>query len=307
MQQPNRNFVRVMIITERRFRFVHFDRSGLYVSMTFKLLNLHTEARTFVRLVLGLTSSDETVLGFDPSIKITKRVKGKIYGTIETVDEQGVRHANKLIEDEAPFIRNSIRGRGTTCWYAYDPVSRQRVVIKDSWRTEGRQPEGEYLKVAKGVDGVAEMLHYEDRLAETKHYRPVDVSKFHSFFNHIKSRVVMKHYGKPIFHFTSRAQALYALRDAIVGHHNLFLRRILHRDPTFHNILLGNAKDRGNRGVLIDLDMAIQALTEELAIGVDKRTGARRFQSVAILNSLRHLRPPAQDYLDDLESFLYIL
>ncbi|TFK62658.1 hypothetical protein BDN72DRAFT_848445 [Pluteus cervinus] len=85
---------------------------------------------------------------------------------------------------------------------------------------------------------------------------------------------------------------------------------ILHRDASDNNVLMGvddtkgNTEDNneGNRGILIDLDMAIWTNREESS-KTDKRTGTRMFQSMKILKGTNI----PHNHLDDLESFFYIL
>ena len=118
-----------------------------------------------------------------------------------------------------------------------------------------------------------------------------------------------------------------------VGHRNLWDNGILHRDISVNNILVGqpNAKP-GNRGVLIDLDMAIRLDRTDTLATVDFRTvssqdsyvcfisdifcglpspctqGTRAFQSISVLSSVNKAAGQAlsHDHLDDLESFFYV-
>ena len=58
-----------------------------------------------------------------------------------------------------------------------------------------------------------------------------------------------------------------------VGHRNLWEAGILHRDVSINNVLIGRSNaEAGNRGVLIDLDMAIRLNRTESLAGVDFRT-----------------------------------
>jgi hypothetical protein len=109
---------------------------------------------------------------------------------------------------------------------------------------------------------------------------------------------------------------------------------ILHRDITFNNILIGVKgfeSEDGERGVLIDLDMAIENVRPILDICKDFRTvrpfslllnldqtlihsyqGTTMFQPIMVtkffdLSDLDKEVIPAQDYLDDLESIFWIL
>ncbi|KAF5339124.1 hypothetical protein D9611_011173 [Ephemerocybe angulata] len=305
IQQPNREFVRALIITEKHVRVVHYDRSGTYVT---PFHDVHTDPLTFIRLVLGLSSTDESVLGIDTSVQwiIDPKTGKKCSGTIASSDREGNPINYNLDMTAPPFVRASIRGRGTTCWHASHPETGERVLIKDAWRTGTRKSEIEYLKVAQGVEGVVQMISFEDDRAETKNYRPA-TCQHPGFHNRIKSRVVMEHYGPSIWNFDDRIQLIAAIKDAIQAHKKLYDRLVLHRDISMQNVLIGPSAEPGRRGVIIDLDMAVKIDRKPSEISADPRTGTRQYQSMAVLQSSnpKIQPPPPQDHLDDIESFFY--
>ncbi|KAF5341104.1 hypothetical protein D9611_005957 [Ephemerocybe angulata] len=312
LQQPNRNFVRFLLITEKEVRLVHFDRSGVYFS---PFINFHEDPHTFIRLVVGISTCNEKILGLDTSVKwkIDKSTGKKISGTVKHFDDDGITTVYNIVMDSRPFIRASIRGRGTICYRAINSKTGKAVVIKDSWRTEGREPESSYLMAAKGLKGVAQAVSYSNNCGETKEYRPKGANHQH-YYNRIKSRVVIEEYGGPLEIFSTRFQLISAIRDAIDGHRKLLLlKKVLHRDVSPRNILLGSTDDIGERGILIDLDMAVWINRAMSDISKDPRTGAQMWQSIALLRSraLEKSDPPRpsppHNYLDDLESFYYIL
>ncbi|KAF6760718.1 hypothetical protein DFP72DRAFT_756880, partial [Ephemerocybe angulata] len=306
MMQPNRNFIRTLLVTERSFRLVHYDRSGFYVS---QLMDIHQNAHTFIRIVLGLSSRREAVLGFDTSIqwRCDPETGRKSEGTLETVDADGQPILYKLKMDRPPFVRTGLCGRGTTCWYATHPQTGEDVLVKDAWREDGKASEYAYLTAAQSVEGVVQMISFQDLCAETKAYRPEDFASM-GYVSRTKSRVVMRCYGKSLEHFTSRIEAISALRDAIHGYRGLLSKSVLHRDVSLQNVLLGTVNAApGSRGILIDLDMAVWTHTDISILRAETGIGTRRFQSISVLRSLELELPPAHDYLDDLESFFYVL
>ncbi|KDR85780.1 hypothetical protein GALMADRAFT_52865, partial [Galerina marginata CBS 339.88] len=123
------------------------------------------------------------------------------------------------------------------------------------------------------------------------------------------SRIVLKHGGKPVYKFTSPGEVLYAFRDAIAGHQNLWNAGILHRDVSINNILIGLPGSKpGYRGLLIDLDLSVWTDPRRNPAELEIRTGTRAFQSVNVLHSYDpDRRAHSHDYLDDLESFFYVL
>ncbi|KAJ2914324.1 hypothetical protein MD484_g6098, partial [Candolleomyces efflorescens] len=100
-------------------------------------------------------------------------------------------------------------------------------------------------------------------------------------------------------------QLLCALRDAIAGHMELCKKGLLHRDVSPYNVLFGSpGAGPGDRGILIDFDIALRRNWKEPA---DGQIRTRLYQSVADISSWTVPDPLPHDHLDDLESFLYIL
>ncbi|KAF5337288.1 hypothetical protein D9611_002965 [Ephemerocybe angulata] len=290
-----------------RARLVHCDHSGVYLTPFF---NFHDRPRAFVRLILGLSSRNEAVLGFDTSVqwKVNPSTGRKSSGLIKIDSgDNGLPIFYVLRMNQPPFVRRDFIGRGTTCWRAIHPVTGARVLIKDAWRPESRLPESVFLDAARGIDGVAEVLSHHDRMAETKNYRP-EGFKSEGFENRIKSRVILKQYGQTIDHFTSRFQAIAALRDVVVANLKLLSRGILHKDISIQNILFGApGATPGVRGILIDLDMANWLWSTRDELRANAFMGTRRFQSVSVLMSEATELFPIYGYLDDLESLFYVL
>jgi hypothetical protein len=219
VQQPNRHFARSLIVTEKIFRLVHYDRSGLYVT---PLFDIHKDAPLFVQFVVGLSSPNEQHLGLDTSVQWTiDEVSGKVSGMIEVHEkDEATGSSTSTVYDldmnEPPYVRPDIRGRGTVAWHAFDRITREPVLIKDAWHTDSQEVECEYLKDARGIPGIVEMIAFQDHIVETADYRPPGFRN-KEFRNRAKLRVVMKKYGRSVWFFKSRLQLLLALRDALIG------------------------------------------------------------------------------------------
>ncbi|KAF8953523.1 hypothetical protein BDZ97DRAFT_1872005 [Flammula alnicola] len=300
IQQSNRKFVCCPIITEKYARLYIFDRSGVHVHQS-SPIHIHQEATDFVRLILGVSSPDDSVIGFDTSIYWLgdKRV-------LETVDADK-NPVTLTLEPEKPiFYRRTIRGRGTCCWKAKDDEGKV-VLVKDAWRSRGRTAEWKLLEAVKGLAGVGQMIAYEDN--DDQHISTLrGITVFvEGFCDRTFSRLILEYYGPPIEGFETPQDLLFACHDAIAGHQNLLNIGILHRDVSISNILIGKSGSApGNRGVLIDLDMAIRINVAERSVQADFRTGTRAFQSLNVVRSCGKANM-TQDYLDDLESFYYVL
>ncbi|RXW17568.1 hypothetical protein EST38_g8280 [Candolleomyces aberdarensis] len=309
IEQPNRFFVRSLLITEQQVRLFHFDRSGAQYTPFF---NIHKEAHTFIRLILGLCAVNEVVLGLDGTVQWIIGLDGRrTRGILEAIGPDNVLVTYELAMDEAPFTRAGVRGRGTTCW----PVRNARgdmFIVKDYWMSGGRAPEFELLEEAKGLSGVCQMVSYEGNRAQTKDFRgETSAFKVGSFHNRTAIRIVMKAYGPSLENFSTVEQFLAALRDAIAGHRGLLAKNVLHRDVSPNNILLGPSEaDEGEHGTLIDLDISLR-LPCDGPIADDRANfniGTRMFQSLMVLMTydLKPERISAHDYLDDLEAFFWV-
>ncbi|KAJ2916715.1 hypothetical protein MD484_g3716, partial [Candolleomyces efflorescens] len=307
IQQPNRIFVRTLLITQRRAFLFHFDRSGAQYSSPF---NIHTEPHTFTRIILGLCAADERILGLDDSVQWVVGPDGKkLSGTLTTLTSDNTTITYDLIMNEDGFARRGLRGRGTICWVVQN-AKKERFIVKDYWLADGRTPEFELLKEARGLSAVCQMVSYEENRAQTKAFRgDTNLFKQGSFQNRTAIRIVMKAYGRSAENFSSAQQFLAALRDAIAGHRSLLAKGVIHRDVSPNNILLGCPEaDEGHRGVLIDLDIASKRDAPFDLIRADYKTGTRPFQSLMILKTseLDEEDIFAHDYLDDLESFFWV-
>lgn len=197
-------------------RLIHYDRGGASVTPWF---NYHEDPSTFIRLVLGLSSPRESILGLDTSIrwKIDPCTQRKTSGTISTRGAAGERVKYRMQSLTPEFAYHGIRGRGTTCWRVTHPKGGKDVIVKDAWRTGTRVSESVYLTAAKGIKGVSDMISFEDNLATTDTFRPDSYCGSSKYENRIKLRVVMEAHGPSILEFKSRYQLVSALRDAIKG------------------------------------------------------------------------------------------
>ncbi|KAF6760845.1 hypothetical protein DFP72DRAFT_843121 [Ephemerocybe angulata] len=304
LHQRNRLFSRSILLTQSHVRLAHCDRSGGYKTTA---ININDHPATLVRLILGLASPSEAVLGLDTSVQWSVKNGIKVSGTISTVDAFGKRVKYPLSLDEPVFMGRDVRGGGPVCWNARDKNGR-RILLKDSWRTDSQTSEYTFLKRAQGLGGVVQMLGYEDARAQTKSFRPASSDlAADDFENRTMSRATLTRYGSPLHQFKSQRQVVEALRDAIKGHRNLLKAGVLHQDVSTDNILFG--EDSGEyKGVVIDLGMAAEVNGPSTDVAVETPGGTYLYTSVCVLDALNRLYVPLpRDYLDDLESFFYVL
>lgn len=215
VQQPNRRFVRNLLLTQEICHLFHFDRSGAQYSQP---INIHDNPALLIRLILGLSSYDERVLGFDPAVRWDIREGRKVSGAVTISAADGTQREFTLCDVHPVFRRYNIRGRGTTGWSAIgdDGV---HVFIKDSWRPDETGPEYNVLKHTRDVDAAAHMIAYEAGQVTTADLRANGVGgwSMEGFSNRTSTRVVVEMCGQSILHFKSQWQLFAAIRDAIAG------------------------------------------------------------------------------------------
>ncbi|KAF8910171.1 hypothetical protein CPB84DRAFT_1764802 [Gymnopilus junonius] len=280
--QSNRSAVYSLRITEQDVMLYLFDRSG---TTFFSSFNIHENPLDFVRLILGVVSPDDSLIGFDTSVFW----KGK-QRFIRSLDDDGRYVCYPLISLEPFYKVIMIRSCGTICWKATDPITGMELVIKDTWVSELCM-EVNLLKASKGLAGVSQIENSGD---DCNRYTGPRFSDLNA--------------GKPITEFESAQEFLCALRDAISGHRNLWKRAILHRDVHPGNIVIGRGKTEGTRGVLIDLSHAKRLnQSKSQSLFVRAAVGSHAFLSVNNLECYETGGASSpHNHLDDLESFFYV-
>jgi Fungal protein kinase len=189
-----------------------FDRAGALHS---KLFDINDYPSDFIRLVVGLSSCSNTLLGYDPTI--TSEAEGRFIHVNNT--------RYKILETE--FIGDMIRGRGTVCYRV--SWEGQEYAIKDVWADMSRtHTEVEFLKAAGNIKGVPTYIDHmtvridsEDRDDLTSWVRSHIPSTYYRYEKIKKvevrqhQRVVMHPFASPLMQFKSKVEFLSVLRDVI--------------------------------------------------------------------------------------------
>ncbi|CAA7262396.1 unnamed protein product [Cyclocybe aegerita] len=302
-EQGNRFYVYSLAMTEEEVLLLQYDRNGV---LCINGVNIHDKPEDFVRLILLVCSPDCATLGFDTSVywKGSNRY-------IRTAGEENELVEYEILDSRHFFYRRELCGHGTVCWRVKDPEGRLRI-IKDNWLIEGCDAEKDLLLKLKGVDGVGQIIAYEEQKWTISMLRGMeDRTEDDGRADRLFRRIILEAYGKSIDKFKDRMELLYAFRDAVAGHQNMWKQNIIHRDISVNNILIGGADEpKGRRGILIDLDLAVQWEYWGSMPAVDVRVGTRAFKSIFVLRSELDKKegrmPLAHDDLDDLESFFYV-
>ena len=150
----DRRFVLAFSICGSVMRLWHFDRLGNSASQSF---NLNEDGYQFVYVMLGYFVMDNEQLGLDPTI-------GRLDGN-EFIEIVRNRQSERLILTKVLRRQAVIVGRATTCWRAYreGDVTKQPLILKDSWEYVERPEEGKLIKEATetGVKHIARYYHHE--------------------------------------------------------------------------------------------------------------------------------------------------
>lgn len=114
--------------------FTIFDRGGSISTAGF---DIHAHPRTFLRILLGISTGSRARLGFDATVRVDSSVH---------VGEQTRRKCicitlgeakTYLILDHVIFTTNGLHGRGTTIWQAW--LDSDACVDREDWKGIGRK------------------------------------------------------------------------------------------------------------------------------------------------------------------------
>ncbi|KAF8587439.1 hypothetical protein K439DRAFT_825968 [Ramaria rubella] len=307
----NRRYAFGLTISQHTLTVYMFDRSGVLSSPS---LDYHAEPEQFCAIITGLASHDGVRLGFDTSI--FENAQNTIVRTREVVNNRRSKNVDYFLI-ALPYHATDLVGRATICFAAKDISSDVRYLIKDYWvsdsESEGKESEASLIAhayrqgVSKGIPQIhfSEEVHVKESKGRLRLDSVVNNRQDYSGnlkANRVHTRLIMTPFGKPFEQFSNRRELLLAYCDALQAHHNLYkVAGILHRDIKPGNIVINPDGDESNRGILIDFDHAIR-VADQSAYSMKRKIGTHLFMS---RNALEGIKP--QTYLDDLESFYYVL
>ncbi|KAF5331347.1 hypothetical protein D9611_011857 [Ephemerocybe angulata] len=308
LQQPNRHFVRVLFMTETRLRLIEFNRGGV---ITTRFINYHDDPDTLIRLIIGLSSPNEETIGMDITIRWREENGRKIPDVICVMHYESGQNRKYWMQSVDPVRQtDNLVHRDKRLWEVKDDEG-NHLLIKDSWVGAHGTPEYTNLSMAIGLHGVQQLVDYEDRTGEPYGdiYFLSDEFMGVNWTNHdmVFQRIVTVQYGDSMYDFDGERETLAAICDAIAAHQRLLERGILHGDISLGNILFGGPHAPEDlRGVLIDLDVAVEAQFDENPIG-HGFSGTFPCISLLQLHGKGRRFKVAHDYFDDLESFFWVL
>lgn len=172
--QPGRRYVHAFSLCGSLLRCFIFDRSGVVASEDF---DIHSNPELTVRIFYAYLYGSPEWTGFDPTIQVADNnenprtydptAQNRGYPFIKFVAEGNM---TQLYLDLKPLLLvSTIVSRGTICWRARKAESdKWEFVVKDQWRNQERDHEGVFLQEVKGVEGVAQIMHYENIMIDGK-------------------------------------------------------------------------------------------------------------------------------------------
>ncbi|KDR85807.1 hypothetical protein GALMADRAFT_387683, partial [Galerina marginata CBS 339.88] len=294
LQQHNRDMVPCLLLTEKHVQVFIFDKNGVTLSYP---VHIHKNPLAFVRIAIQASGA----LGFDPSVFWKEGARYVSYGSTSL----------RIIGDSPIYINPKLVGEGSTCWKVMDEQGRICLARSFATRACKLRQELEWMSYrdTQGLPGVGRMVgHYEGTfLSVVKQPRLVNCPHFFYPLLNKKCYLFLEHYERSILQFNDRMELLCAFRDAIAGHANLWRVGIWHRDIRPKNVRIGQpGSSVGRRGVLVGLKRAKRIGPNPAAFSYPNYlTGDNTFKSISLLTST--VTPIHTDYLDDLESFFYIL
>ena len=214
-QHDRRFIIAISFFAESSFQLTLCDRAGIIHSPTY---DIHKDPLYFLRVLTGLMFGDETVLGYDSSIRRNSD------NEIETIIVNGAEyHVLRRL-----FSSTALRGRATRCWH----VEREgkQYVIKDSWVHMGRTTsEIDILQDIHSVQFTPTIVDgwdvaYPSREISGTGPRSavVDSTRLHRVGldypeARVHRRIVMQPVGETIHSFVSKKELIGAFIDIITG------------------------------------------------------------------------------------------
>ncbi|KAF8584584.1 hypothetical protein K439DRAFT_1616570 [Ramaria rubella] len=246
----------------------------------------------------------------------------------------------KYVVDKTLLHSTDIRGSGTIYWLVrrlknqatgYEAFEMsfgdEWCIIKDTWVVGGCAHERTLYAQIHGSEravqdvphqggvppGIAPLVLTHDVYSEIKldsvsNNRPMGVATPPAD-DRIHTRAIFRTTAgaKLLDRFSTAEELLVAVHDAVEGHRRLYDRHVLHGNITPTCILIQPDALRGNRGVLLGFGSAVNIGSFTYIPPQANTNECHAFYSHKALQALRDGSEYKHSYLDDLESFYYVL
>ncbi|KAI0672141.1 hypothetical protein C8Q78DRAFT_728722 [Trametes maxima] len=372
--RQHRQHMFILSIVYNVARFIYFDRSGAVYSQEFDYYKDPVTFATFLYRFSKMTPSqrghDPTVSlaskhEHDLFRNLWETYPKSTMAQYNSVPISAVKHAgtpgwpvyalniyaqwsdeSKSLPTNLPFtsrrclvgrpdrVSESLVGRGTRGFVAYDLEDKRIVYVKDSWRAISEDLPSEYNNYQQIYRRLAAKGHKLDRIGLLTVLAGGDVrpalgstvagqctaatfqnTRAQEFLNngHLPTEILMRRHQRLVFKevcrpledFKDARELCDVLLQALCAHSLAWTSAdIMHRDVSASNILIHDTPDGPSLGILADWDLA---KTKRL-LSNQKATQPSRSGTWQFLSALRQCFPETPWQLsDDLESFMHVL
>jgi hypothetical protein len=215
-----------ILIVEGQCRLLHHTHSGITVTKAFS-----TFKKKYLQTFLWrLSNASPAQRGIDTTYRLVHKtdVPQKVLDYLNVKSDQPVwlvPVAERHFYITAPFTRTHVYpiGRGTRCFIAMDEHSTDKYVLKDVWRIDGYNTEGEvYAKLKEGnVPNIPNILASGDVEKNSKTHScgifPPGWIVSDSIRIHHHYRIVLGVVGRPLLDFKSTHELTCAILGALEG------------------------------------------------------------------------------------------
>ncbi|KAJ3476562.1 hypothetical protein NLI96_g11073 [Meripilus lineatus] len=308
-------------IYRRTARLLRWDPSGVVVTKAFD----YTEnPHLLLDFLHHVSRMDNEQLGFDPTILPVSEVELQI---IRNYTPEGHHRAmfnkafrepsktQKVIVEGKEFligapqpVRQSVLGRRSKCYVAFDLGRRTLCCMKDSWRLSKDHPEWETYRVLSShhVPHIATLVagcDVNQQATITQDIISGNGLDSNWVEGRVHCRVITKEVGGTLTEYENSAELCIFVFRAFEAHTKAWEKaEVLHRNISTENILI-IYKDGTKTAILNDWDLCKYKSEMKQPPTALTRSGTWRFKSGL---SLKFPRRP-YSLADDLESFLHVI
>ncbi|CAD6502850.1 BgTH12-05439 [Blumeria graminis f. sp. triticale] len=318
--QPLRRFAHGFCLHKNHMELWIVDRAGAYSSGE---IDVSKSQEKLIRALSSYMLMSDEDLGLDSITSYDS--DGRCFVTVPNAKTS----VERIEVNPLPITRpETIVSRGTTCLETKDSM----YMLKFSWSTESVESETKIFKSVKDVTGVIK-LNYSSDLYDIDDHRMEmkftedkkwdiyfgDRTLYHSVStgsqgrkSYIQSKLIYAKFspaGRPLQSSSTVREFVHGIRNAIIGHRNLYERGIIHGNISARNIILTKADVRGaSEGILTGLDKALYRQEKKGKKQHESFTGTRKYMALELLEAIDEKEYTLkQTYRHDLESFFYVL
>ncbi|KAF8339797.1 uncharacterized protein EI90DRAFT_3037795 [Cantharellus anzutake] len=309
-RRGNRRHVIGVLVNHSNVTFWYFDRSGGFYSAPVDLVKRPCEV---ISGLVRLSLSTAFALGLEPAIEFPD--PWRAFDTMESaaIVIQGI----PFLLQVAVHISRDLEGRGLvlfsarkqdTSEHSTSLIIPENVMIKFSWEHVGLPRSDSLYRRAEqcGVHGVAQLFCSSTlgHLSEGPRTRLKHESRIDYRNRELRAQVLGPS-CVPLYRVLPDRDFERAFRSLVEVHHRLYKNAgILHCNINMSSLMA--SKDSPPRGVLLDLDFAIQVQDGDRDLSPEPTfSGTLPFLSMDLLSAATP--PPNRLYRHDLESFFYAL